>query len=239
MLSISPRVSIILDALNNRYASQTYRNFYGKSPYRNWQVMFDHLMYSLVTSPNKYGTGLIKTTEWGDIIYSRIKNNNVIFVSIDGLRLNFKLLHNWFIGAAYPPTTKNAHSTHTINSINYVRPFRTYRLQNGNAVYAVQSDTHLYSLADRGKNLVIKKWFNSLSFPIHQKIGDLEIIGYGTVNGVPYYIDSILKMHHAAEIAQMQKPKIESVEKTILRFTEKQFYGLISECVKKILREIA
>lgn len=36
-----------------------------------------------------------------------------------------------------------------------MRPFRSYRLENGNAVYAVQSDNHLYSLADKGKNLVI------------------------------------------------------------------------------------
>ena len=196
MLLISPRVKIILDALNNRYASQTYSRFYGESPYGNWQVMFDSLMYSLEFSPNKYGIGLTKTTEWGDIIYSRIKDDNVIVVSIDGLQLKFRLLHNWFTRAIYPPTTETSSIRPTINSINYVRPFRIYRLDDCNLIYAVQSDNHLYSLANNDKNLVIDKWFNNLSFPIQQTIGDLHIIGYGVCQGIPYYIDNNLKLHH-------------------------------------------
>ena len=32
---------VILKIIDNHYASQTYKKFYGKSPYRNWQIMFD------------------------------------------------------------------------------------------------------------------------------------------------------------------------------------------------------
>ena len=141
-------------------------------------------------------------------------------------------------GNVIPNNAPRVTSAH-INSISYVRPFRTYRLDNGNMVYAVQSDNHLYSLADKGKNLVINKWFNYFSFPIKQEIEGLHIIGYGSCQGITYYIDDTLKLHHGAEIAHLQRRKIESLERTKIRLTEQQFCGLISECVRKILREIA
>lgn len=75
----------------------------------------------------------------------------------------------------------------------------------------LSNQIHTYSLAGKGKNLVINKWFDSLSFPIQQQIENLQIIGYGSSNGIPYYIDNNLKIHHGAEIAQMQRRKIENM----------------------------
>lgn len=244
MLKISPAARLILDGLNNRYASQTYKRFYGKSPYRNWQIMLDRLFCSLESNTYEFGTGLIYPSQWGQIIYSRSKIGDDILTTIDNFRFDYRLLHNWFTNAIYPSAPATAPSRQIINSFSYMKPFRTIVLANGNAVYAVQSDTHLYSIADKNKNLVLNKWFNSLDFPLNQTIGNLHIIGYGTIDKIPYYIDEDLKLHHGAEIAQIQKMqncKLEGKKnrKNIIRLNEYQFKQMLVECITKIMKEIA
>lgn len=241
MIRISSRARAILDALNNRYASQTYKNFYGFSPYRNWQTQFSRIINSLEYNPNRYGKGLINITEWGDIYYDRLKISETTVVYVTAFHFNYRDLHNWFTSATYPPTKVTTSRPLTVNSIYFVKPYRCITLSNGVKAYAIQSDTHLYSLGDKGKQPLIKQWFSSLSFPLNYQIGDLHIIGYGSKNRIPYYIDDKLRIHHGAEIANIQHPKVEQISRKgkEICLTEKQFYNLITECVKKILSDIA
>lgn len=212
MIEISPYAQAYLDNLDNRFASQTYKHYYGKSPYRNWQIQIYNIMNSLEQSPDKFGESLSYRTDWGDIIYNRYNVNKEVIVVIIDFNFNIRLLHNWFTSAIYPPTaTVSTSRPINVNSIYFVRPYRYLTLPNGKQIYAVQSDTHLYSLADRGKRQVINYWFSSLSFPINEKIGDLNIIGYGSINNIPYYIDDRLQLHHGAEIANLERQKNENI----------------------------
>ncbi|HBC84683.1 MAG TPA: hypothetical protein DCZ30_04530 [Clostridiales bacterium] len=211
MIKITTDVELYLNDLDNKYASQTYKKFYGQSPYRNWLTQINRLIKSLEYGTDSFGEGLIYTTDWGNIVYDRLKVNNEVVVYITDFNFNLRLLHNWFTRAAYPSTTPQPQNPMVVNSFNYVRPFHIYRLSDGRQIYAVQSDSNLYSLADKNKKLVINKWFNSLTFPSVQNIGNLNIIGHGSINNIPYYIDDSLTLHHGAEIAELQKRKIENV----------------------------
>lgn len=205
--------------------------------------MFDRILKALESNPYKIGIGLRAPTDWGSIIYSSIKDGKEVIVTIDNLILNYRLLHNWFTSAHYPPITIIPNKPQTINSYSYVKPFRCTVSANGNKIYAVQSDTHLYSLADKNKELVINTWFDTLDFPLNQTINGLHIIGSGTRNKIPFYIDCNLKIHHGAEIANMQKAKRFEEKnyknKNVIRLDETQFKKLIVECVTKIISEIA
>ncbi len=242
MVRISSHAQAILDFLHNRYASQTYKRFYGKSPYRNWQIQLSRVISSLEHTPNKFGIGLKFPTDWGNIYYDRVKIKNETVVYLTLFRFNYTDLHNWFTSAIYPTTaTKSRNRSLNVNSTYFVRPYRYLTLPNGKQIYAIQSDTHLYSLGDRGKQQVIKYWFSSLSFPINERIGDLNIIGSGSINNIPYYIDDNLQLHHSAEIATIQRNKqFESKNrKQVIRLTETQFKRLLTECITKIINEIA
>ena len=225
MIDISPTVQAYLHRLNNRYASQTYKQYYGKSPYRNWVIQIYNKMKTREQNPNKFGEGLSYRTDWGDIVYNRVRIGEDILVYITDFKFNLRVLHNWFTRAIYPTTTTHSGTSSTVNSFNYVRPFRKSTLSNGIQVYAVQSDTNLYSLADKNKNLLIDKWFNSLTFPSEQNIGNIHIIGNGNISGIPYYIDDTLKLHHGAEIANIQRQKVESIVNNIV--------AMIVESLKK------
>lgn len=231
MVRISSRAQAILDFLHNRYASQTYKKFYGKSPYRNWQIQLSRIISTLEHTPNKFGRSLIKNTDWGDIYYDRVKIKNRAVVYLTLFRFNYTDLHNWFTAATYPSTTISRTKSKQVNSISFVKPFRYLTLPNGQQIYAIQSDTHLYSLADRGKQQVIKYWFSSLSFPINKRIGDLNIIGWGSIDNIPYYIDDNLQLHHGAEIATIQKnQRFESRNmNNVIRLTEAQFKQILVE----------
>ena len=74
MVEISYNAQRILDGLDQRYASRTYRKFYGRSPYRNWQRQINELINSLDNSTD-LGKHLSLSTDWGDIIYSRLRSN--------------------------------------------------------------------------------------------------------------------------------------------------------------------
>lgn len=156
MIKLSPRAKTILDALHNRYASQTYQRFYGKSPFRNWQIMFDRELCS-IEYDSRTGIGLRHTSEWGDVIYSCIQYNGNLIVIIDNFLFNYKLLHKWFTKAEYPPIPIKHNKSITYTNFSYVKPIRSIVISDGNKAYAVQSDTNLYSLADKNKNLVIDK----------------------------------------------------------------------------------
>ena len=202
--------------------------------------MFDWLLQSIGNDPSKLGLGLTYYSEWGEIIFSRIKIKNRIFTIITYFRPYMKVLDDWFTNAIYPTITITPNKPQTYNSFSYIRPFHTTVLSNGNKIYAVQSDTHFYSLADKNNKLILNKWFDSLNFPINQTIGNLHIIGYGTINKIPYYIDDNLNLHHGAEIAHLQKPKIEGKQynKNVIRLTESQFRKMLVECISKIMKKI-
>lgn len=211
MIKISADAKAYINELNERYASQTYKQYYGKSPYRNWVTQIDRIVKSLEFSPNLFGEYLSYKTDWGNIFYDRFKVNNEVVVYITDFNFNLRLLHNWFTRAIYPLIKSQPTKPVVVNSFNYVRPFHIYRLSDGRQIYAVQSDSNLYSLADKNKKLVINKWFNSLTFPSIQNIGNLNIIGYGSINNILYYIDDSLKLYHGAVIAELQKKKIENI----------------------------
>ena len=240
MPRISDQVKTILQQLDDTYASKTYKQFYGASPYRNWQVMFDRLLQSIGNDSSKFGLGLTYYSEWGEIIFSRIKTKNRIYTIITYFRPYMNVLDDWFTNAIYPPSAITFNRPQTFNSFSYVKPLRKTILTNGVQVYAVQSDTHLYSLADKNKKLVLDKWFDTLKFPMEQSVGNLHIIGYGTINKIPYYIDDNLALHHGAEIAHLQKPKIEGKQykKNVIRLTESQFHKMLVECISKIMKKI-
>ena len=242
MIKLSTHAQSILDRLNDRYASQTCKKFYGTSPYRNWQIQLSRIISSLEHTPNKFGMGLRFSTDWGQIDYSRIRGENIIKVIINDFHFNYKDLHKWFTSAIYPPTTKKiSRKPLKVHAISFVKPYRCMKLPNGQQIYAIQSDTHLYSLADSGKQQVINYWFSSLTFPLNEKIGDLNIIGYGDINSIPYYIDDGLQLHHGAEIAILQRNKnFESINrKQVLRLTETEFKQMLVEYITKIINEIA
>lgn len=241
MIKISSHAQGVLDGLHDRYASQTYRRFYGKSPYRNWQIQFARIIDSLEHTINKFGKNLSLNTDWGEIYYDRLKFGRETIIYVTMLRFNYRDLHNWFTSARYPSTTISRSKSLKVNSISFVKPYRYITLPNGKRIYAIQSDTHLYSLADKGKQQVIKYWFTSLSFPMNMQIENLNIIGWGDIDNIPYYIDDNLQLHHGAEIATLQKNKrFESRNmNNVLRLTEAQFKRMLTECITKIINEIA
>lgn len=118
----------------------------------------------------------------GNIGYTKIQYKGQIKVVVDDFQFNYTLLHNWFVNAIYPPTTIIPLRP---LDVFVVRPDCYISLPSGKQVYTIQSDTHFYPLWDSGKQPVHKYWFPSLSFPINQIIGDLNIIGFGFIQRIP------------------------------------------------------
>lgn len=242
MIQISTRAQAIIEGIFNRWSGFRLPGENGASAFQNWFYQLRNYVFSLDFDDGEYGT--VKSFDmdyWGNIEYVRYYTEEGCYTRILNFNFNYKAIFNWITSFSYPPRPRNISYSKTINSYSFVSPERATVLNNNSKVYAVQSDTNLYSLADKNKNLVIDKWFNSLTFPINQTIGKLQIIGHGTINGIPYYIDSNLKLHHGAEIALMQRPKMEGrrYRKNILRLNESQFRKMLVECISKIISEIA
>ena len=180
---------------------------------------------------------------WGEIDFIRYRSKEGVYTRILNIKFNVTAIDNWVKKHQYPSsnTTKRSLDTPNVNSIVFVQPLRSITLPNGNVIYAVQTRNKFYTLADKEKNIVLRKWFNSLQIPLDYKIGNIHIVGKGSVNGVPFYIDDSLNLHHGAEIAMIQNPnKFESINRQqTIRLTEAQFKRILTECITKIINEIA
>lgn len=242
MIELSPHAQSILDWFIETWEGYRNPDEYGATAFQNWYYQIKDAVYSLDEDDGEYG--VYKTFPlkyWGEIEFVRYKINDDIYTRILNFNFQYRNIINWITRFRYPRRRIHSSTTSpTVGSYLQVEPPRSLKLPNGVQVYAVQSDTHLYSLADKNNKLVLNKWFDSLNFPINQTVGNLHIIGYGTINKIPYYIDDNLQLHHGAEIAHLQKPKIEGKQykKNVIRLTESQFHKMLVECISKIMKKI-
>ena len=206
MVELNKNAEKILLKLIDQYCDFHRQGEYGTSSFWNWYYQIRNYFYQLDKQNYPVGIGLAYTMQtWGVIEFTRIIIGREVSVVVTDFDFNVSNFNNWIRYNRLPPRTVTPSPTQSISSWTIDNNYEPY-----NGIYVVVSNNGLYSLADENNNLRIKKWFETITFPLIKKIEGIETIGQGTASHFNYLITPNLDVLHPAEVAIRNRRKLEN-----------------------------